>query len=243
MPPTVAMRIMTARRLGFERCQTARNSLRAKQPRATSRRLLTTHSSRPALSSTETTAMSIPMVMCPWAFNLQMGAVTAAGVGDGGGAGAVCSVFCGLLVLFIAPLASSESFPPSRWTVGQRLRARHPPVFFLVEKSWFGTGPAKKSTYLPGPEDAAPQIRRRSAGVPPAFRTRSAPVPHRCRTGTAPVPHRCRTGAAAVSQRIRTGTCKQPGRRKKVGCFPPVFFGHACTFRVFRGLTADATCV
>ena len=51
-----------------------------------------------------------------------LGAVVAAGVGDGGGAGAVCSVFCGLLVLFIAALASSESFPPSRWAVGQRLR-------------------------------------------------------------------------------------------------------------------------
>ena len=52
---------------------------------------------------------------------LSLGAVTAAGVGDGGCAGAVCSVFCGLPVLFIAPLASSESFPPSRWAVGQRL--------------------------------------------------------------------------------------------------------------------------
>ena len=31
------------------------------------------------------------------------GAVTAAGVGDGGGAGVVCSVFCGLRVLFITP--------------------------------------------------------------------------------------------------------------------------------------------
>ena len=25
-----------------------------------------------------------------------------------------------------------------------------PPVFFLVEKSWFGRWPAKNSTYLPG---------------------------------------------------------------------------------------------
>ena len=76
--------------------------------------------------------------------------MTAAGVGDGGGVGAVCSVFCGLLVLFIAALASSELFPPSRWAVGQRLRARYPPVCFLVEKNWFGTGPAKNPTYLPG---------------------------------------------------------------------------------------------
>ena len=82
-----------------------------------------------------------------------LGAVVAAGVGDGGGAGAVCSVFCGLLVLFIAPLAplvSSKSPPPSRWAVGHRLRARYRPVFFFVEKIWFGTGPAKNSTYLPG---------------------------------------------------------------------------------------------
>ena len=35
-----------------------------------------------------------------------------------------------------------------------------------------------------GPEDAAPQIRRRFAGVPPALRTRSAPV---CTLHRAPV--------------------------------------------------------
>ena len=38
LPPAVAMRMMTARRLRLKRCQTARKSLRAKKPRATSRR-------------------------------------------------------------------------------------------------------------------------------------------------------------------------------------------------------------
>ena len=67
------------------------------------------------------------------------------------------------------------------------------------------------------PEDAAPQIRRgsagvplafrtRSAGVPPAFRRRSAPVPHSFRTRSAPVPHAIRTGA----DRFRTGAAPVP---------------------------------
>ena len=88
--------------------------------------------------------MSIPTMMCPWAFG---GCDRSRRWGRRWcGRGLFC-VLC-LLVLFIAPLASSESFLPSRWAVGQRLRARYPPVFFLVEKSRFGTGPAKK-IYLP----------------------------------------------------------------------------------------------
>ena len=78
-------------------------------------------------------------------------------------------------------------------------------------------------------EDAAPQIRRRSAGVPPAFRTRSAPVPHPFRTRSArgpctrsaPVPHRLfRTGSAPVPQPFRSGSARAPanspeGEKKK----------------------------
>ena len=41
-----------------------------------------------------------------------------------------------------------------------------------------------------GSEDAAPQIRRRSAGVPHPFRARSAPVPSPFRTRSEPVPRR-----------------------------------------------------
>ena len=86
------------------------------------------------------------------------------------------------------------------------------------------------------PEDAAPQIRRRSAGVPHPFRARSARRsardPHAFRTGSAPVPHRCRTGAAAVPQsspRIRSGSARRvPASslegEKKLGVFF-IFFG------------------
>ena len=90
-----------------------------------------------------------------------------------------------------------------------------------------------------------PAFRRRSAPVPRPFRTRSAPVPHRCRTGAAPVPNRCRTGAAAVPQRIRTGARKQPGRRKKLGVFPRLFWCFCCAlggaFVFFWGVFCQKT--
>ena len=78
------------------------------------------HSSRPALSSTETTAKSIPMMMCPWAF------------GGCGRSRRWGRRWCGRGLFWVlwsscalysplAPLASSESSPLSRWAVGQRL--------------------------------------------------------------------------------------------------------------------------
>ena len=54
---------------------------------------------------------------------------------------------CGLLVLFIAALASSELSPPSRWAAGQRLRARYPPVFFWLKKA--GSAQSDQKKYLP----------------------------------------------------------------------------------------------
>ena len=82
-------------------------------------------------------------------------------------------------------------------------------------------------------EDAAPQIRRRSAGVPPAFRTPFRPVPHPFRTRSARDPHRCRTGAAPVPHRsavrpFRSGSARVPANspegEKKVGCFFRLFW-------------------
>ena len=90
------------------------------------------------------------------------------------------------------------------------------------------------------PEDAAPQIRRRSAGVPPGVRRRSAGGPpavrrrsardlHRCRTGAAPVPHRCRRRSAANPH----GYLQTARQAKKNWVFFFVFFGVFVLLGVF----------
>ena len=114
----------------------------------------------------------------------------------------------------------SHRFPAAAVVVA--LRNKNPPT--PLPRRAFG-----KRTASPPAEDAAPQIRRRSAGVPPAFRTRSAGVPHPFRTRSAPPfrtrsapvphpfrtrsardPHRCRTGAAPVPHRCRRRSAADP---------------------------------
>ena len=89
-------------------------------------------------------------------------------------------------------------------------------------------------------EDAAPQIRRRSAGVPPAVRRRSAGVSHAIRTGATPVPHRCRTGSEPVPHRCRRRSAADPhgysqtARKAKTNwVFFFVFFGVFVLLGVF----------
>ena len=64
------------------------------------------------------------------------------------------------------------------------------------------------------PEDAAPQIRRRSAGVPPGVRRRSAGGPPAVRRRSARDLHRCRTGAAPVPPPFRSGSARAPANSK-----------------------------
>ena len=56
----------------------------------------------------------------------------------------LCSVFCGLLVLYIAALASSESFPPSRWGAWANASERDTrPYFFWLKKAGSAQGRPK----------------------------------------------------------------------------------------------------
>ena len=54
-----------------------------------------------------------------------------------------------LFAIYLYTYAVSP-FSPSRWTMGQRCRARSQPVTFLPEKSRFGAGTAINSTYWTG---------------------------------------------------------------------------------------------
>ena len=74
-------------------------------------------------------------------------------------------------------------------------------------------------------EDAAPQIRRRSAAGPPPVRRRSAAGPHAIRTGAAPVPPPFRSESARVP-------ANNPEGEKKLGVFF-VFFGVFVLLGVF----------
>ena len=67
----------------------------------------------------------------------------------------LCSLYIAPLPLHLAPLASSESFPPSRWAVGQRGASASErdtrPCFFWLKKAGSAQGrPKNLPTYLGG---------------------------------------------------------------------------------------------
>ena len=92
--------------------------------------------------------MSIPMMMCPWAFG---GCDRSRRWGRRWcGRGLFCVLWSSCALYSpLAPLVSSKSPPPSRWAVGQRLSARYPPVFFWLKKAGSAQGrPKILPTYL-----------------------------------------------------------------------------------------------
>ena len=94
--------------------------------------------------------MSIPMMMCPWAFG---GCDRSRRWGRRWcGRGLFCVLWSSCALYSpLAPLVSSKSPPPSRWAVGQRLSARYPPVFFWLKKAGSAQGrPKILPTYLGG---------------------------------------------------------------------------------------------
>ena len=99
---------------------------------------------------------------------------------------------------------AKANYPPDRDRYTHQKQKQRKSKRGGVPKNWKMS--RRNQAALRAPEDAASQIRRRSAGVPHPFRNRStpvrsAPVPQPFRTRSERGPHRFRTGAAPVPHR------------------------------------------